>query len=53
MALLQMIRRNDKEETPSTSLYNLPEEYLKLEYPEEWKSLEKMNIKDKAFFIVY
>ena len=52
MVSLQMIRRNSKKETQSMSLYDLPEEYLKLEYPEEWKSLEKTNIKDKAFFIV-
>ena len=53
MVLLQLNRRNEKKErTHSMSLYDLPEEYLRLEYPEEWESLKKTNIKDKMLLII-
>jgi len=40
--LLQLRKKNEEQ-----TLYDLPEEYLRIEYPEEWKRLTKMKLIDK------
>lgn len=41
MALIQSVRKDGKRETQLMPLYDLPEEYLRLEYPQEWNYLRK------------
>ena len=53
MALLQLAKKDMKREMQTTPLYELPEEYLRLEYPQEWNYIRKIkSFADKALLIM-